>query len=100
MLVCTICNKVTTLNLLSLLLLLIYCASILILIRQSHLGGARWLLPYKQLASSRDEGYHAYSTGATQFGTAQGCGPRRGAWTPEAVMFRKFCMLKRKNLDP
>ena len=26
--------------------------------------------------------------------------PRRGAWTPEAVTFQKFCMLKRKNLDP
>ena len=46
--------------------------------RWSHLGGAGWLLPYKQLASSRDEiwakrlqgGYHTYSTGATQFGTA------------------------------
>ena len=24
----------------------------------------------------------------------------RGAWTPEAVTFRKFCMSKRKNLDP
>ena len=23
-----------------------------------------------------------------------------GVWTPEAVMFRKFCMSKRKNLDP
>ena len=23
-----------------------------------------------------------------------------GAWTPEAVTFRKFCMSKRKNLDP
>ena len=23
-----------------------------------------------------------------------------GPWTPEAVMFRKFCMSKRKNLDP
>ena len=22
------------------------------------------------------------------------------AWTPEAVTFRKFCMSKRKNLDP
>ena len=29
-----------------------------------------------------------------------GRGPRRGAWTPEAVAFRKFCMSKRKNLDP
>ena len=29
-----------------------------------------------------------------------GRGPRRGAWTPEAVMFRKFCMSKQKNLDP
>ena len=29
-----------------------------------------------------------------------GRGPRRGAWTPEAVTFRKFCMSKRKNLDP
>ena len=27
-------------------------------------------------------------------------GPRRGACTPEAVMFRKSCMSKRKNLDP
>ena len=26
--------------------------------------------------------------------------PRRGAWTPEAVMFRKFCMSNWKNLDP
>ena len=26
--------------------------------------------------------------------------PRRGSWTPEAVMFRKICMPKRKNLDP
>ena len=23
-----------------------------------------------------------------------------GAWTPEAVAFQKFCMSKRKNLDP
>ena len=23
-----------------------------------------------------------------------------GAWTPEAVTFRKFCMSKQKNLDP
>ena len=23
-----------------------------------------------------------------------------GVWTPEAVMFRKFCMSKRKNWDP
>ena len=23
-----------------------------------------------------------------------------GGWTPEAVMFRKFCMSKRKNWDP
>ena len=30
----------------------------------------------------------------------RGCGPRRGAWTPKAVTFQKFCMLKRKNLDP
>ena len=30
-----------------------------------------------------------------------GRGPRGGgAWTPEAVKFQKFCMLKRKNLDP
>ena len=29
-----------------------------------------------------------------------GHGPRRGAWTPKAVTFRKFCMSKRKNLDP
>ena len=29
-----------------------------------------------------------------------GRGPRRGAWTPEAVTFQKFCMSKRKNLDP
>ena len=29
-----------------------------------------------------------------------GRGPRGGAWTPEAVTFRKFCMSKRKNLDP
>ena len=30
-----------------------------------------------------------------------GRGPRRGgAWTPEVVTFRKFCMSKRKNLDP
>ena len=27
-------------------------------------------------------------------------GPHRGAWTPEAVMFQKFCMSKRKNPDP
>ena len=26
--------------------------------------------------------------------------PRGGAYTPEAVTFRKFCMSKRKNLDP
>ena len=25
---------------------------------------------------------------------------RGGAWTPKAVTFRKFCMSKRKNLDP
>ena len=25
---------------------------------------------------------------------------RGGAWTPEAVTFQKFCMSKRKNLDP
>ena len=30
----------------------------------------------------------------------RGRGPRRGAWTPKAVTFRKFCMSKRKNLDP
>ena len=30
-----------------------------------------------------------------------GRGPRRGGvWTPEAVTFRKFCMSKRKNLNP
>ena len=30
-----------------------------------------------------------------------GRGPRRGgAWTPKAVTFQKFCMSKRKNLDP
>ena len=29
-----------------------------------------------------------------------GHGPRRGAWTPEAGTFQKFCMSKRKNLDP
>ena len=31
-----------------------------------------------------------------------GRGPRWGGgpWTPDAVMFRKFCMSKRKNLDP
>ena len=29
-----------------------------------------------------------------------GLGPRRGAWTPEAVTFRKICMSKRKNRDP
>ena len=29
-----------------------------------------------------------------------GRGPRRGAWTPEAVTFQKICMSKRKNLDP
>ena len=23
-----------------------------------------------------------------------------GPWTPEVAMFRKFCMSKRKNLDP
>ena len=28
-----------------------------------------------------------------------GRGPRRGAWTPKAVTFGKFCMSKRKNLD-
>ena len=26
--------------------------------------------------------------------------PRRGAPTPEVVTFRKFCMSKRKNLEP
>ena len=31
---------------------------------------------------------------------AGGRGPRRGAWTLEAVMFRKFCISKWKNLDP
>ena len=25
---------------------------------------------------------------------------RMGAWTPEVVTFQKFCMSKRKNLDP
>ena len=25
---------------------------------------------------------------------------KEGVWTPEAVMFRKFCMSKRKNWDP
>ena len=29
-----------------------------------------------------------------------GCGPHRGAWTPEAVKFWKFCVSKWKNLDP
>ena len=29
-----------------------------------------------------------------------GRGPRRGAWTPEAVMFRKICMSKQKNRVP
>ena len=29
-----------------------------------------------------------------------GRGPRRGAWTPETVTFRKCCMSKRKNLGP
>ena len=27
-------------------------------------------------------------------------GPHWGAWTPEALTFRKFCMSKWKNLDP
>ena len=30
----------------------------------------------------------------------RGRGPRRGAWTPEAVTFQKFCLSKPKNLDP
>ena len=35
------------------------------------------------------------------FPVGGGRGPRwGGAWTPEAVTFRKFCMSKRKNLDP
>ena len=29
-----------------------------------------------------------------------GRGARRGAWTPEVAMSRKFCMSKRKNLGP
>ena len=29
-----------------------------------------------------------------------GHGPCRGAWTPKAVTFQKFCMSKWKNLDP
>ena len=37
-------------------------------------------------------------------GFPMGGGTRRprwgGAWTPEAVMFRIFCISKRKNLDP
>ena len=32
--------------------------------------------------------------------SAGGREPRTGAWTPEAVTFRKFCMSKQKNLDP
>ena len=27
-------------------------------------------------------------------------GPRRGAWTPEAVTFQNIYISKRKNLDP
>ena len=30
----------------------------------------------------------------------EGRGPRRGAWTPEAVTFPRLCMSKQKNMDP
>ena len=43
---------------------------------------------FKQLHAVADPGFPVV-----------GCEPRRGA-TPEAARFRKFCMSKRKNLDP
>ena len=39
-------------------------------------------------------------SGGCRISRRGGRGPRRGAWTTEAVTFQKFCMSKRKNLDP
>ena len=43
-----------------------------------------------------------FSSGGSRISLRGRHGPHKGggAWTPEAVTFRKFCMPKRKNLDP
>ena len=40
------------------------------------------------------------SSGGSRISRRARHGSHRGAWTPEAVVFRKFCMSKWKNLDP